>query len=127
MLLPPGEVPEDWRDRALEVTLVPLLPEEMGAVLRGRPAYPALEERDEQIARLLTQGASLTEIARAVGLSARGAQHRIARLRERFGARSRAELVAYLARHGIGMAQTHNEAPQETTRGETKEQPDEGV
>lgn len=67
MLLPPGEVPEDWRDRALEVTLVPLLPEEMGAVLRGRPAYPALEERDEQIARLLTQGASLTEIARAVG------------------------------------------------------------
>lgn len=122
MLLPPEEIPDDWRDRACHVALVPLLPEEMAAVLLGRSAAPALDERDERIAALLTRGASLNEIGRAVALSARGVQHRIDRLRERFGARSKAELVAHLARHGIGMEQTRNDSPQEDLRRRTKAQ-----
>lgn len=102
VLLPVGEVPEPWRGRARQVALIPLLPEELAAVLSGRAASPALDERDERIARLLTTGASLAEIGRAVGLSPRGVQHRLAALRRRFGVHSTAELAAYLARHGLG-------------------------
>lgn len=121
VVLPPGEVPEDWRARARHVALVPLLPEEIADVLQGRPAVPALEKRDERIARMLAGGSSLREIGRAVGLSPRGVQHRLARLRDRYGVGSNAELAAYLARHGMGMDQTRNDSPQETTRGATKD------
>lgn len=114
VIVPLGQVPEPWQARAQPVALIPMLPEELADVLSGTAASPALEERDERIARLLTTGASLAEIGDAVDLSPRGVQHRLAALRRRFGARTTAELAAYLARHRIGMAQKDNDPPQES-------------
>lgn len=114
VLVPLGHVPEPWKNRAQPVALIPLLPDELADVLSGTAATPTLEERDERIARLLTSGASLAEIGRAVGLSPRGVQHRLAALRRRFGAGTTAELAAYLARHGIGMARNDKDPPQES-------------
>lgn len=114
VIVPLAHVPVPWRARAQRVALIPLLPEELAAVLSGSPASPALDERDEEIARLLTTGASLAEMGRSVGLSPRGVQHRLAALRQRFGVRTTTELAAYLARHGIAMARSGNDPPQES-------------
>lgn len=101
LLLPPEAVPKVWRSRSREMALIPLLPEEKDSVLSGVPASPQIDERDEQIMRMVMKGATLSEMSRTVGLSPRGVQHRLARLRERFGLRTTAELAAYLARLGM--------------------------
>lgn len=114
VLLPPGHVPQRWRRRAQQVMLVPLLPDELPAVLAGTPTSPQLDERDEQLARLVAAGASIRQMAGAVDMSPRGVQHRLARLRERFGVETTAELVAQLVRHGLVVASTGNTTPQES-------------
>lgn len=113
VVLPPDTVPARWRSRARHVVLVQLLAEEAATVLDGAPAVPALDERDERLARMVVTGASLAEMARAVGLSRRGVGHRLARLRERFGVSTTAELIAQLVGHGFPAASSGNAAPQE--------------
>lgn len=81
VLLPPERVPERWRARSRPVALVPLL-----------------------VAEMVVSGASIPQMANAVGLSPRGVQHRLARLRERLGVATTAELVARLARCGFPIA-----------------------
>lgn len=105
MLLPLAQAPEPWRARAGEAALIPLLPEEVRAVLSGSSASPELDERDEKIAPCSSRG------HHSPSLRPRGVQHRLAALRRRFGMRSTTELAAYLARHGIGMARIGNDPP----------------
>lgn len=112
VLLSPAAVPERWRGRGRHVVLVPLLAQEAAAVLAGEPAAPALDERDERLAGMVLTGASISEMARAVGLSRRGVGHRLARLRERFGVATTTELVAELARLGFPVAPCGNATPQ---------------
>lgn len=113
VLLPGCAVPERWRGRGHDVVLVPLLPEELSSVLAGTPASPLLDERDERLARLVAAGASIPQMARDVGLSTRGVQHRLARLRDRFGVATTAELIAQLVRRGLATASRGNATPKD--------------
>jgi PAS domain S-box-containing protein len=60
-----------------------------------------LDETDQQIVRLVIEGASNPEIGRQVHLSVAAVKDRIARLMRRLGARRRAELAAQALRAGI--------------------------
>jgi DNA-binding NarL/FixJ family response regulator len=100
-LLPPEKVPERWRGRILDVALVALLPEEARTVLNGKVPHPEISLEDEPLARLVAQGLTVAAISHRLGVSDRSAHRRIARLRDRLGARSTAELAVELARHGF--------------------------
>lgn len=100
-VFPPEAVPEQFRSRAVSVSLVPLLPGEAKQVLEGRDVTPDLGPEEEAIARLAAQGLTIRTIARQVGMSHRGVQYRLASLRDRFGVGSTAELRALLARRGF--------------------------
>jgi DNA-binding CsgD family transcriptional regulator len=95
------DVPARWRDRALRLSLVPLLPEEADGVLRDGWTDAIATPEDEEVARLAARGASATEIARELHMTPRSVYRRLARLRDRLGARTSTELVARLAEHGF--------------------------
>ena len=120
VILPVSSVPARWRNRAQHVALIPLLAAEAEDVLAATPAVPLLDEHDEALAQALVAGASLRQMAHATGLSQRGVGHRVARLRERFGVDTRAELIAELARHGFTTAGSGNDAPRESARAAQK-------
>lgn len=104
LLLSPPAVPERWRHRAVDLCLVPLLPEEAAQALAREPVDPAMDPEDAVLARLLAQGVTIEAIATEVGMSVRGVQYRLAGLRERFGVETTAELRGLLARWGFGAA-----------------------
>jgi DNA-binding NarL/FixJ family response regulator len=83
------------------MALVALLPEELSEILDGELALPALDPEDERILRLAARGRPVSAIARELGVSMRGAQYRLARLRRRFGAQSTSELAVMAARRGF--------------------------
>lgn len=112
VMLPPDSIPARWRSRAQHVALIALLSEEAANLLAGTPAVPALDDRDERLASMVVAGASMSQMARAVGLSRRGVGHRLARLRQRFGVATTAELIAELGRLGFRVAQSGNAPPQ---------------
>jgi len=99
LFVDPSRVPDRWRDRAVPVCLVPLLPEEAASVLDG--SLPELSEDVEELARLVAGGMSVTEMARRLHLSHRSVQRRLARLRLRLGVETTAQLAALLARRGF--------------------------
>lgn len=96
-----GAVPPEWQDRAIEVALVPLLPQEAAAILTDRTTAPTIEEGDMPLVRLVARGKSGTEIARHLGMSPRSVYRRLARLRGLFNVDSSAELASELARRGF--------------------------
>lgn len=102
LLLSLGAVPERWRHRAVELALIPLLPEEASRTLAGVATHPAIDPEDASLARLLARGLTIEAIAREMDMSVRGVQHRLARLRERLGLQTTAELRALFARSGFG-------------------------
>lgn len=102
LLLSPGAVPERWRDRVVDVSLIGLLPEEAAQILAGEPAEPALRGRDVELARLLACGQTIEAIAREMGMSVRGLQRRLTRLRGNLGVTTTGELRGVLARWGFG-------------------------
>jgi len=100
--LGPSHVPARWRERAVPVFLVPLLPQEAGRVLEGgEPGLPQVGREEERLLELIARGRSVSQMARAEGISSRGIQHRLGRLRRRFGVASTSELAALLARRGL--------------------------
>ncbi len=101
VFLEPEAVPERWRSRAVEVLLVPLLPEEMDDILAQGRAVPELDPKDERLAELVASGASLPSIADELGLAPRTVERRVARLRTRFGVGSTAELAALFSARGF--------------------------
>lgn len=101
LLLSPEVVPERWRGRAVGMSLVPLTPPEANRILRGEPAVAELGPEDEPLLALLAGGISVRELAERLGISQRGLQHRLARLRRRFGVSSTRELALLAARRGF--------------------------
>ena len=101
VLVSDEDVPDRWRDRAVPLSLIPLLPEEADGILRTGWTDALASPEDEAVARLAARGASANEIARELHMTPRSVYRRLARLRERLGARSSAELVARLAEHGF--------------------------
>lgn len=104
--LPPSAVPSRWRHRALTVSLISLTPEEAAQVRVGVGTTPELDARDAPLARLLARGVTIDAIAGQLGISVRGAHHRLARLRERFNVKTTAELRAMFAMGGFGSSLT---------------------
>lgn len=102
VLISPRAVPERWRHRVVDLALIPLLPEEASGVLAGEGAHPALNPDDAALARLLVRGLTISGIARELGMSVRGVQRRVGRLRERFGTETTAELRGLFAERGFG-------------------------
>lgn len=101
MFLRPKSVPERWRQRSIEVCLVPLLPEELASVVDSSPLPPELEPFDERLLGLIASGIDNEGIARRLRVSSRNVQRRMARLRRRFGVGSKEELALLLARRGF--------------------------
>lgn len=95
-------MPAVWQERAIDVSLVPLLPAEAEQLLTDRRAEPTLVgEGDLSLARLAARGLSGTQIARDLDIAPRTVYRRLARLRNVFGVESTAELAAELARRGL--------------------------
>lgn len=101
VLLSEEDVPARWQGRAVPLALIPLLPEEADGILRSGWTEALATPEDEAVARLAARGASANDIARQLHMTPRSVYRRLARLRERLGAGSSAELVARLTEHGF--------------------------
>lgn len=102
LLLESDEIPESWRARAVRVWFIRLAPDEADQLLRREDPKLALDPEDEAAARLVALGMPAKAIAHELGIGTRAVYRRLSRLRERFGAGSIPELVAELARLGVG-------------------------
>lgn len=102
IFLRPDAVPAAWRDRAVPVALVPLLPGETGQVLGPNGPGVGLDATDQRLLALVAEGRSKADIAEALGLTPRSVERRIAKLRRRFDVSSTAELIAAASRRGFG-------------------------
>ena len=72
------------------------------ASVAHRRSFPVvLTPREVDVLRLLARGLSNKEIAAALVVSVRTAEHHIADLYPKIGARNRAEATAYALRHGL--------------------------
>ena len=101
VLVSEEDVPARWKGRAVPMSLIPLLPEEADGILRTGWTDALASPEDEAVARLAARGASANDIARELHMTPRSVYRRLARLRDRLGARSSAELVARLTEHGF--------------------------
>ncbi len=100
LILEEATVPERWKDRSRSVVLVPLLPEETAEVLDRGFTAPQFTAAEERLMGHLSEGCSLKVIASRLGVTSRTVERRLARVRERFGLDTTAELKALLARMG---------------------------
>ena len=100
LLLSPAAVPDEWRARAVAMSLVPLLPAEAATVLAGGTARPQFAG-EEELLRLVAAGCTRAAIARRLGVSVRTVQRRLARVQESTGVRTLPELTARLAKRGF--------------------------
>lgn len=101
LFLPPDAVPRRWRDRAVDVSLVPLLPDEADRLLAGERLLPSVDHEDERLLMLVARGLSAPSIATELGTAVRTVERRLSRLRESFGVKTTGELAALLAREGF--------------------------
>lgn len=93
------EVPERWRRRAVEVMLVPLLPDDL-----EESAHIDLSNEsssDMEMLHLIAEGSTRQEIARELNMPLRSVDRQIARLCERFRVENSSHLISYLARRGF--------------------------
>ena len=96
ILISDGETPDEWRQRAQPMNLVPLLPEEVDGLLgNGGP------DQDDELLRLVARGSTTEQIARALDLSRRTVERHLARLREKYDQPTTAALASFLARRGF--------------------------
>lgn len=95
-------VPEKWRDRAISVSLVPLMPGELDdlAPPNGSNGF-APDPGDVELYMLIARGLPAPEIARELGIATRSVHRRLARLRERLDVQTTAQLAAAFARRGF--------------------------
>lgn len=99
--MPADALPQRWQDRALDVRLVALLPEEAADILAGGSAHPLLADEDTRLARLVAEGLTNTAIARRLDVDPRTVQRRVTALCERLDVSSKAELAVLLAARGL--------------------------
>ena len=96
-----AELPEAWRERVVQVWLVPLTPDETRTLMEESTLRSQLSSDDAEIATLLATGLSATAIASRTGKSLRTVHRRLAGLRELLQTTSTAELAVLLARRGF--------------------------
>jgi DNA-binding NarL/FixJ family response regulator len=97
-----GETPPpSFEGRAVPAWIVGFLADEIEDLLAGRAGTTALDAAQLSLARLLSQGLTTHEIAKELRLDPRTVQRQTARLRQRFGVATKAELAVALAEAGI--------------------------
>lgn len=102
LLIASDEVPEQWRGRCMQVSMVRLLPGEAARLLSGNHNGPVFDEDDEELAHLLADGVRVEDIADRMHMTRRSVYRRIARLRAELGVATVAELATKLSRYGFG-------------------------
>ncbi|WP_024875523.1 helix-turn-helix transcriptional regulator [Saccharomonospora piscinae] len=88
-------------DRKAMVSLLECARSLGGAAQGGAPAttppdVPALSERERQVAELVVSGMTYRQVGDRLFISAKTVEHHMARMRQRLGATSRADLLAQL-------------------------------
>lgn len=99
-----GRVPERWRERAVSLHLIPLLPEETTRIVAGSTALPGVTLEDEPLLRVVAKGRKTAAMARELGMPQRTVERRLERLRRQLDVPSTADLVALLARLGFALS-----------------------
>ena len=95
-------VPDKWRDRAVGMSLVPLLPGEMAEFVGDQAGDGFIpDEHDVALYKLVARGLSANDIARELGIASRSVHRRLARLRERLQVETTSQLAAEFARRGF--------------------------
>ncbi len=64
------------------------------------PRQPRLTDREAEVARLVAAGLTTQEIAARLGVAARTADTHVQNIRHKLGVRSRAQIAAWITRHG---------------------------
>jgi DNA-binding NarL/FixJ family response regulator len=83
------------------MVLVSVMPNEVDQILDSGSALPTLSSEEEDIARRAAAGMSAEGIARDLHMTSRSVYRRLARLREKVGAKNSAELAARLSKLGF--------------------------
>lgn len=68
---------------------------------RPRRGHEAFTPRELQVFMMLAEGRSVGEVARLLGVGISTASTHVGRIREKIGAQSVAEIIAYAHRHGL--------------------------
>jgi DNA-binding CsgD family transcriptional regulator len=102
VLMSPADVPDRWRDRAELLYWVPVTPQEAERLLAAGSTQLHLSLEEEQVADLVADGVSASDIAKRIYTTPRTVFRRIARLRDLFAATTTHELASRLARRGFG-------------------------
>ena len=76
-----------------------LSPEVSGRLFRGSEPRPVLTPRESEILSALGKGHSSKQIAKDLDLSVRTVEHHVAKIRQKMGASTRAEMLAALRTH----------------------------
>lgn len=97
----PEAVPDEFRERAVPVMLVPLLPEEADQIWQRPEVGPALLKEDREFLRAVASGKARAQIAKELGIPLRSVDRRLSKLCKRFGVATTSELVSFLARRGF--------------------------
>ena len=84
-----------------KVFLTPAVGEILFSRVMGKPSQADLTTREREVIRLLAEGKSNKEIAKALGISARTAETHRAALMRKLGVSSTAEVVRYAIRSGV--------------------------
>lgn len=98
-----GGVPERWRERAVSLHLIPLLPRETDRIVEGTTALPGVTLDDEPLLRVVAKGRKTSAMARELGMPQRTVERRLERLRRLLDVPSTADLVVLLARLGFSL------------------------
>ena len=96
-----AHVPDRWRHRAVEGSLIPLSPAEAAQLLAGESVAPELDLVSERVAHLVARGLTVVAIARHLAIAPRSVDRYLARLRGHFDVSSTAELAVELAKRGF--------------------------
>ena len=97
-----GAVPEKWRDRAIAVSFVPLMPGELEDLVAPEDSQAFVPEQDDVVLyKLIARGLPAPTIATELGIATRSVHRRLARLRDRLGVETTAQLAAEFARRGF--------------------------
>lgn len=109
-----GPVPERWRERAVSLHLIPLLPVESNRIVAGAVALPGITVEDEPLLRTIARGSKTAAMAKELGIPKRTLERKLERLRRQLKVTSTADLIALLAR--LGFANAEGEQPELSAR-----------
>jgi DNA-binding NarL/FixJ family response regulator len=101
LFIDPDRVPEAWRERARSASYIPLLPDELEAMLRDGHAHPHIDGDEEQLLKLVASGLSNAEIGRQLGFGQRTVERRLTRIQKRLRVASKKELIEVLLSRGF--------------------------